>query len=160
MCPPLPWIGLMLCLWWFSQLTIPFQLPFPLFCLSFFSFDTSDFRPAVPRGCWNISAQVKAGITGGAAPYLNHGQSNPGKCTAHCNYYPFQNRALAALTRGGTCYCIHNFTKEGSSNACTSTCGKHQQLWPGYLCGSATDSSIVNVYEMIPGKWFNSCVIL
>ena len=127
---------------------------FFLFSVSifFFSFDPSDFLPTMPHGCWNISSQVNAGIFGDAAPHLNDGQSNPGKCAAYCYLFPTTYGSLGALTGGGTCYCIRNFRTDGSSNACTSTCGKDKKLWPGYLCGSATDKSIVNVYEWIERK--------
>ena len=107
----------------------------------------SDFRPVISLGCWNISTQVAAGITGNFAPYLDPQRANPGKCAAFCNFVP--KTTYAAMTRGGDCYCINQYTADGSSNSCNTPCGKGQPLWPGYQCGSSSNNAIVNVYQYL-----------
>ena len=112
----------------------------------------SDFWPVISLGCWDISTQVAAGITGNFAPYFGPQRANPGKCAVYCRLGPPQT-TYGALTRGGDCYCINQYTADGSSNSCNTPCGRGQPLWPGYQCGSSSNNAIVNVYQNLGGGW-------
>ena len=127
----------------------PLNSTFVLLSVHLLSFPHSDFWPVISLGCWNISTQISAGLT---HAYLNPQRANPGKCAVYCRLGP-AGATYGALTRGGDCYCINNYTADGSFNSCNAPCGRGQPLWPGYQCGSSSNNAIVNVYEYLQGGW-------
>ena len=114
----------------------------------------SDFLPSTPLGCWNITPQVsKLKNDDPNAPVivdLDAHKANPGKCAAYC--FRHVKVGYGALSRGGRCYCIANYTLGGSSFGCNAQCGWSNMFWPGYLCGASTTYTIASVYQDRQGK--------
>ena len=106
----------------------------------------SDFLPSTSLGCWDITPQVtKLKDPGDAVVDLNAHQANPGKCAAYC--FRFKKVGYGALSRGGRCHCIADYTSGGSSFGCNAQCGWSKMFWPGYLCGASATYTIASVYQ-------------
>ena len=104
----------------------------------------------IPLGCWNLPSLTSPS----PSVTSEHVQTDqdPYKCLSKCNdFFGF------GAKKGGTCFCLSEYTSAGRSNKCNAPCPNgyvdsfgNSIPRPGYLCGS-TNLTVINVYRKRPG---------